>query len=103
MSARRIVPAAIVALMTCGCFSPASPLAIPAALKITFDRYDLDRDGNLDLTEFVEGRYGELRFVKAPTDAEIASFKVGFAKQFDQLDTDRDLRLSPAEFAKIGG
>ena len=87
---------------------PASPLIIvPAPLSSSdtsaaatqFRRYDTDKDGFLSQTEFVEGRWGEIRFIRAPTDAEVASMKAGFAQEFKQLDTNHDGKLSFAEFA----
>ncbi|MBC7542639.1 MAG: EF-hand domain-containing protein [Candidatus Sericytochromatia bacterium] len=64
-----------------------------------FVRYDTDRNGSLNQTEFVAGQWGDIRFIKAPTEAEVATFKAGLAKDFKELDTDRNGSLNQSEYA----
>ena len=70
-----------------------------SAAATQFRRYDTDKDGFLSQTEYVEGRWGDIRFIKAPTDAEVANMKAGFAEEFKRLDTDHDGKLTFTEFA----
>lgn len=99
----RLLVVSLLAGLTGACSVPAQPAASPSDAATTasarFLRYDADHSGWLDATEFTDGRYGDVRFIKAPTDAEIASMKAGFVQQFSQWDLNKDQRLTPAEFA----
>lgn len=81
--------------------SPAapSPTASPDAFCTgSFDRYDVDKDTFLSADEFVAGKWGDLRFIKAPTAQEEADAKARFRADAGKADADKDGKLSRTEF-----
>jgi hypothetical protein len=60
-------------------------------------RFDTNRNGTLSSKEYVDGRFGDMRFIKAPTAAETATLKAGLAKTFAKLDTNKDGQLTAQE------
>lgn len=62
-----------------------------------FKRYDANRDGALSYAEYVNGRWGQIRFVQAPSEAEVRSFKHRYEFTARNADKNRDGKLSPAE------
>lgn len=64
-----------------------------------FEKFNVRKDTTLDYDEYVDGRYGEVRFVKAPTAQEEAAMKAGFRKEAETADADKDGKLTHDEFA----
>ena len=98
-----------------GCGTPAmvatapAPLARAAAVSTTtyppaivqeMASFDTNRDGTLSQTEYVNGRYAQMRFFMAPTAAETATVKAGLAQTFAKLDVNHDGKLTIAEFVR---
>lgn len=69
------------------------------ACAASFDRYNVDKDTFLSADEYVAGRWGDLRFVKAPTAEEERAAKDGFRADHARADADKDGKLTRAEFA----
>jgi hypothetical protein len=65
----------------------------------TVARYDLDKNGTLSAAEYADGRNGDIRYVRAPTEAEVASMRQSFVSEFHRLDTNKDGRMTTAELA----
>jgi Ca2+-binding EF-hand superfamily protein len=68
-----------------------------ATAKAEIKRFDLNKNGTLSQMEFVDGRFSQVRFFKAPTAAEVASMKANFAKTFNKLDANKDGALTAQE------
>ena len=90
-----VQPAAAQSVARAPQVNPVVALATAELKKI-----DTNHDGVLSQAEYVNARFAELRFVKAPTPAEISTVKGSMAKKFDALDTNHDTKLTAAEFAK---
>ncbi len=87
-----------------GCSTNASPTATtgtPASAEClaAFDRYNVDKDTTLSYDEFVAGKWGDIRFIKAPTAQEEADAKARFRADAEKADADKDGRLARAEYA----
>lgn len=61
-------------------------------------RWDLNHDNALSYDEYVEGRLGDIRFIKAPTEEELATLRKGFREEALQLDKDKDGRITWEEY-----
>lgn len=68
-----------------------------ATARAEIHRFDTNQNGTLSVKEFVDGRFGDLRFIKAPTATEIAAVKAGLAKTFATLDVSKDGQLTAQE------
>lgn len=82
--------------------SPAPRLSTapaPEGCLADFDAFNVRKDTTLDYDEYVDGKWGKLRFVKAPTAEEEAAMKAGFRREAEAADKDHDGRLTREEFA----
>lgn len=82
--------------------SAAAPSAKPSAsaeCMADFDAFNVRKDTVLDYDEYVDGKYGKIRFIKAPTEQEVKTMKDGFRAEAEKADTNKDGKLSREEFA----
>lgn len=63
-----------------------------------FDHYDTSDNEELDENEYVEGRMGEIRYVKAPTPEETRRMRESTIQDFKRLDRDNSGNLDRDEF-----
>lgn len=63
-----------------------------------FKAFDLDGNHLLSLREYVQGKWSQIRFFKAPTDQEVRHMKAGFARDFARADLTHDGWLNPYEY-----
>jgi hypothetical protein len=68
-----------------------------ALAKNEVQRFDTSKNGTLSSKEYSDGRFAELRFVKAPSASETATLKAGFAKTYGKLDLNKDGQLTASE------
>jgi Ca2+-binding EF-hand superfamily protein len=76
-----------------------APSPVPDACRKDFQEFDKDQNGSLSYGEYADGKFGKLRFFKAPTEDEIAAHKVLFREEAKKLDLNQDQMLSLQEFA----
>ncbi|MDB5096197.1 MAG: Calcium-binding EF-hand-containing protein [Cyanobacteria bacterium RYN_339] len=76
-----------------------APSPVPDGCIQDFKAFDTNQDGALSYAEYAEGKYGKLRFFRAPTPQEVEASKAGFRDEARKLDTNQDQKLSQAEFA----
>jgi hypothetical protein len=69
-----------------------------ASCMADFDAFNVEKDTTLSHDEYVNGRWGQVRFIKAPTPAEEAAMKEGFRADAKRADQDGDGRLTRGEF-----
>lgn len=74
-----------------------------ASCMADFDAFNVEKDTTLSYDEYVNGRWGRVRFIKAPTPAEEAAMKDGFRADSKQADRDGDGRLTRGEFGTTCG
>jgi hypothetical protein len=67
--------------------------------KETITRYDHDKNGTLSEAEYADGRNGDIRYIRAPTDAEVEAMRRSFVIEFQRLDTNKDGQMTAAELA----
>lgn len=77
---------------------PPVPSPLAPGCQNDFTSFDTNHDGALSYDEYVEGRYGKIRYIKAPTEQEIATAKAGLRDDAKQLDTNGDQKLDTQEF-----
>jgi hypothetical protein len=63
-----------------------------------FSAFNVTKDTFLSADEYVDGRWGQVRFVKAPTEAEEKAMKDGFRQEHRTADANGDGKLSLDEF-----
>jgi hypothetical protein len=77
---------------------PAAASAPTPGCDADFSAFNITKDTFLSYDEYVDGRYGQVRFIKAPTEAEEIAMKDGFRQEARAADTNGDNRLSLEEF-----
>ncbi|MDB5101729.1 MAG: calcium-binding protein LPS1-beta-like [Cyanobacteria bacterium RYN_339] len=65
-----------------------------------FVAFDANRDKQVSIEEYVNGKWGQLRFIKAPTPEEEASARANFKAMAVKLDVNQDGQLSIDEFRR---
>jgi Ca2+-binding EF-hand superfamily protein len=65
-----------------------------------FKSFDRDGSGQLSYDEYAGGRYGQIRFIQAPSQEEAAKFVYEFKARARALDVDGDEQLSLKEFGQ---
>ena len=78
--------------------APEAAATPSAACLADFDAFNVDKDTMLSYDEYVDGRWGQVRFIQAPTPAEEAGMKEGFRADAKKADHDGDGRLTRTEF-----
>ncbi len=77
------------------------PTPSPTACDKQFSEFDGNRDGALSVKEYVEGRWGQLRFASVPSEADIRMHKRRYTEQAAWADANKDGKLSRAEHRKL--
>ena len=77
------------------------PIPSPAACDEQFKAFDGNKDGVMSFKEYVDGRWSQLRFVQAPTEAQIRMHKRRYSEQATWADANKDGTLSRAEHRKL--
>lgn len=78
--------------------SVATPRPATPGCDADFAAFNITKDVYLSDKEYVDGRWSQVRFVKAPTEAEEAAMKDGFRQEARAADADGDGKLSLEEF-----
>ena len=68
-----------------------------------FDAFNLEKDTFLSFDEYVNGKYGKIRFIKAPTPQEEAEMKAGLRKEAEAAAPTGDGKLCREEFKRTCG
>jgi Ca2+-binding EF-hand superfamily protein len=84
----------------CGDKPPTESPKPQTSCEKEFASFDVNGDGFVSYEEYVNGKWGQLRFVKAPTADEEAKTKAGFKADASKLDGNQDGKLSFEEYAK---
>jgi hypothetical protein len=71
----------------------------PTLCDQDFDKFDADESNALSYDEYVNGRYGQIRWFKAPTAKEEADMKATLAAEAKAADENDDQKLSREEYA----
>ena len=66
------------------------PTVSPAVCDKRFVEFDANRDGKLSYKDFADGRFGQLRFAVAPSEAEVRGFKDRYTRLARAADANRD-------------
>jgi hypothetical protein len=87
---------------------PADPNALPAetepvvtatpACDANFKAYDKNADGVMSYDEYIDGEYGKLRFVRAPSEAEVLEMKSLMKQEAEDADQDKNGSVSREEY-----
>ncbi|MFN3429323.1 MAG: hypothetical protein ACK46X_05165 [Candidatus Sericytochromatia bacterium] len=83
--------------------APEAPATPSASCLADFDAFNVEKDTTLSYDEYVNGRWGQVRFIKAPTPAEEAAMKDGFRADARKADQDGDGKLTRTEFGTTCG
>jgi Ca2+-binding EF-hand superfamily protein len=83
-----------------GCTGGVKP-APNDACAAGFKDLDADRDGFLSPEEYVNGKWGQIRFIQAPTKEEEQRMRDSFRSEFKAHDFSGDARLSYDEHAAL--
>ena len=73
----------------------------PGTCAKLFASYDTNQDGFVDIAEYAQGRWSELRFIKAPTPDEEKRQRATFEAQAKLYDANGDGKLNLLEFLVI--
>ena len=79
--------------------SPSAKPAASAECMADFDAFNVREDTVLDYDEYADGKFGKVRFIKAPTEQEVKAMKDGFRAEAEKADMNKDGKLSRDEFA----
>lgn len=74
------------------------PVPLYAAPVWAGAAWDLNGDNALSYDEYVEGRLKDIRFIKAPTEEELATLRQTLREEALILDKDKDGRITPQEY-----
>lgn len=77
---------------------PQSTTTVSNGCDADFAAFDTDKSGKLNADEYADGRYSQVRFIKAPTADEVAAMKEGFRQEHKAKDADGDGALDLTEF-----
>jgi hypothetical protein len=77
---------------------PAAATSPTPGCDADFSAFNITKDTFLSAKEYVDGRWGQVRFIKAPTEAEEKAMKDGFGQEHKAADANGDGKLSLEEF-----
>lgn len=77
---------------------PTSATSPTPGCDADFSAFNITKDVFLSAKEYVDGRWGQVRFIKAPTEAEEKAMKDGFSEEHRAADANGDGKLSLDEF-----
>lgn len=72
----------------------------PGDCEGEYKAFDQDGSGALTYDEYAAGRYGQIRFIQAPTQEEAARLIDDFKARAKALDANEDQKLSYEEFSR---